>query len=276
MTTNHHEVVVMAEYLENKKIVQANSLVRQTSWTLNLTPLKLFKACVSAIDTSNPPKDNTVVMHKSDLIQLLEIGKKQNYVYLKNQLRSLITSVKIEEDDKHERYCALVNDIYWEKDSDIVKIEFHKAVMPYLVELHSRFLEYPAELIPSFDSKYGLIIYESLLSNWKQYADSNEFTYDVDTLRYITGTEKLYERWGNFEERVLKTAVENINHIQGEFLVKYEKIRHGRTIEKILFRLVPRTSWKQTTYEEAALALASKVNNKKDDTSDEEGDIYPW
>lgn len=243
-------------YLENKKIVQSNSLVRQTNWKLNKTPLKLFKACIAAIDTSNPPKDNTVVMHKSDLIQLLELDKKQNYVYLKEQLRSLITSVKIEEDDKHEIYTALVSKIEWEKESDIVKVKFDEAVMPYLVELHSRFLEYPADVIPQFDSKYGLIIYESLLSNWKQYADSNEFTYDVDTIRYITGTEKLYKRWDHFEERVLKAAVGDINHIQGEFLVKYEKIRHGRSIEKVKFILVKRTSWKQTDYDSAALALA--------------------
>lgn len=244
------------KYLENRKIVQANSLVRQTSWNLNLTPLKLFKACIAAIDTSNPPKDNTVVMHKSDLIQLIDGDESKNHVYLKNQLRSLITSVKIEEDDKHERFVALVNDIYWEKDADIVKVEFHKAVMPYLVELHSRFLEYPAELIPYFDSKYGLIIYESLLSNWKQYADSNEFTYDLETIRYITGTEKKYKEIYDFEKRVLKPAVDNINHIQGEFLVKYEKIRHGRSIEKVKFILVKRTSWRQTDYDSAALALA--------------------
>lgn len=244
------------KYLENRKIVQANSLVRQTSWNLNLTPLKLFKACVSAIDTTNPPKDNTVVMHKSDLVQLLDGDDSKNHVYLKNQLRSLITSVKIEEDDKHERFVALVNDIYWEKDADIVKVEFHKAVMPYLIDLHERFLEYPAELIPYFDSKYGLIIYESLLSNWKQYADSNEFTYDLETIRYITGTEKKYKEIYDFEKRVLKPAVDNINHIQGEFLVKYEKIRHGRSIEKVKFILVKRTSWRQTDYDSAALALA--------------------
>ena len=244
------------KYLENRKIVQANSLVRQTSWNLNLTPLKLFKACVSAIDTTNPPKDNTVVMHKSDLVQLLDGDDSKNHVYLKNQLRSLITSVKIEEDDKHEIYTALVSKIEWEKDSDIVKVKFDEAVMPYLVELHSRFLEYPAELIPYFDSKYGLIIYESLLSNWKQYADSNEFTYDLETIRYITGTEKKYKEIYDFEKRVLKPAVDNINHIQGEFLVKYEKIRHGRSIEKVKFILVKRTSWRQTDYDSAALALA--------------------
>ena len=243
-------------YLENKKIVQANSLVRQTNWKLNKTPLKLFKACIAAIDTSNPPKDNTVVMHKSDLIQLIDGDESKNHVYLKNQLRSLITSVKIEEDDKHERFVALVNDIYWEKDADIVKVEFHKAVMPYLIDLHERFLEYPADVIPQFDSKYGLIIYESLLSNWKQYADSNEFTYDIDTIRYITGTEKKYVAFRDFEKRVLKSAVEDINHMQGEFLVKYEKIKHSRTIEKIKFILVKRTSWKQTDYDSAALALA--------------------
>ena len=60
----------------------------------------------------------------------------------------------------------------------------------------------------------------------------------------------------NFEARVLKTAVEDINHMQGEFLVKYEKIRHGRSIEKAKFIIVKRTSWKQTDYDSAALALA--------------------
>lgn len=243
-------------YLENKKIVQANSLVRQTNWKLNKTPMKLFKACIASIDTSNPPKDNTVVMHKSDLVQLIDGDESKNHVYLKNQLRSLITSVKIEEDDKQEIFVALVNKIEWKKDSDIVKVRFDEAVMPYLIDLHERFLEYPADVIPQFDSKYGLIIYESLLSNWKQYADSNEFTYDVDTLRYITGTEKKLKKWVNFEARVLKTAVEDINHMQGEFLVKYEKIRHGRSIEKVKFILVKRTSWKQTDYDSAALALA--------------------
>lgn len=246
----------MTGYLENKKVVQANSLVRQTNWKLNKTPLKLFKACISAIDTSNPPKDNTVVVYKSDLIQLLELDKKQNYVYLKEQLRSLITSVKIEEDEKQEIFVALVNKIEWKKDSDIVKVRFDEAVMPYLIDLHERFLEYPADVIPQFDSKYGLIIYESLLSNWKQYADSNEFTYDIDTIRYITGTEKKHKKWVHFEECVLKAAVEDINHMQGEFLVKYEKIRHGRSIEKVKFILVKRTSWKQTDYDSAALALA--------------------
>lgn len=243
-------------YLENKKIVQANSLVRQTNWKLNKTPMKLFKACIAAIDTSNPPKDNTVVMHKSDLVQLIDGDESKNHVYLKNQLRSLITSVKIEEDEKQEIFVALVNKIEWKKDSDIVKVRFDEAVMPYLIDLHERFLEYPADVIPQFDSKYGLIIYESLLSNWKQYADSNEFTYDVDTIRYITGTEKKLKKWVNFEARVLKTAVEDINHMQGEFLVKYEKIRHGRSIGKVKFILVKRTSWKQTDYDSAALALA--------------------
>lgn len=243
-------------YLENKKIVQSNSLVRQTNWKLNKTPLKLFKACIASIDTSNPPKDNTVIVHKSDLIQLLELDKKQNYVYLKEQLRSLITSVKIEEDEKQEIFVALVNKIEWKKDSDIVKVRFDEAVMPYLIDLHERFLEYPADVIPQFDSKYGLIIYESLLSNWKQYADSNEFIYDIDTIRYITGTEKKYAAFRDFEKRVLKSAVEDINHMQGEFLVKYEKIRHGRSIEKVKFIIVKRTSWKQTDYNSAALALA--------------------
>lgn len=90
-------------------------------------------------------------MHKSDLIQLIDGDESKNHVYLKNQLRSLITSVKIEEDEKQEIFVALVNKIEWKKDSDIVKVRFDEAVMPYLIDLHERFLEYPADVIPQFD-----------------------------------------------------------------------------------------------------------------------------
>ena len=133
----------MTKPLNELTVVQANDFIQQTNWAMDKVPLKLFKSLIAAIDIKNPPKDNTVVVSKAELIKLLDTSG-HNYVYLKRRMRQLVTSVKVDDADNEEHYVALVQDIYWKIDSDEVKVKFHEAVMPYLIGLKSRFLQYPA------------------------------------------------------------------------------------------------------------------------------------
>lgn len=238
----------MKKMLNELTVVQANDFVQQTNWTLDTVPLKLFKALVSEIDVRHPPVDNTVTVHKSELIKLLDTNA-TNYTYLRRRLRQLVTSVKVEDNEDEEHYVALVQDIFWKKETDVVKVKFHEAVMPYLVGLKERFLTYPAANIDHFKSKYGLILYEFLLSKEHQYHDSS-YVVDIDHLRRLTGTEKLYDRFGNFEAKVIKTAVDDINAAGVEILVSYEKIKPGRNVEAIRFFVRRRNSFHDDSYDE--------------------------
>lgn len=234
------------ENLSNFQVVQANELIRQTNWQLSKTPIKLFKTLVSCLDTNNPPADNTVKIEKRQLVKLLDTDL-TNYDYLKAQLKRLITSVKVLDNDEVEHFCALVTDIIWEKNNDYVSVTFHKDVMPYLL-VSSNFLKYPVDIIPQFNSKYGLILFENLYSREKQYHYGN-YSISVSELRWITGTTEQYKTWVNFETRVIKTAVNDINNVNAPILVKYRKIKKGRSIDCLQFYVRKRTSAFETDYD---------------------------
>ena len=238
----------MEKTLNELTVVQANDFIQQTNWSLDTVPLKLFKALIAAIDIKNPPKDNTVTVSKPELVKLLDT-KATNYTYLKHRLRQLITSVKVEDTEDHEVYTALVSKITWEKDNDKVFVTFSPDVMPYLVGLKERFLTYPAANIDHFKSKYGLILYEYLLSKEKQYHFGN-YTMEIDEIRRLTGTEKKYADFRNFDRVVLKTAADDINSAGVEILVSYEKVKRSHTVTAINFFVRRRNSFHDDSYDE--------------------------
>ena len=237
----------MSKPLNELTVVQANDFIQQTNWVMDKVPLKLFKALVAAIDTSNPPKDNTVRISKQELVKLLDTPA-TNYTYLKRRLKQLITAVMVEDSELHEVYVALVSKITWEKDSDEVSVKFDEAVMPYLIGLRSRFLQYPAANINQFKSKYGLILYEYLLSKERQY-QFGTYGMSVDELRKLTGTEKTHIDFRNFDKFVLQAAEEDINQAGVEILVKYEKAKRGRKITHINFYVRARNSYRDTEFD---------------------------
>lgn len=238
----------MEKRLNELTVVQANDFVQQTNWTLDTVPLKLFKALVSEIDVRHPPVDNTVTVHKSELIKLLDTNA-TNYTYLRRRLRQLVTSVKVEDNEDEEHYVALVQDIFWKKETDIVKVKFHEAVMPYLVGLKERFLTYPAANIDHFKSKYGLIMYEYLLSKEHQY-HFGKYTMEIDDLRRLTGTEKKHKNFRDLDKNVIKAAVDDINAAGVEILVSYEKAKSGRYVTAITFYVRRRNSFHDDSYDE--------------------------
>lgn len=237
----------MEKKLNELTVVQANDFVQQTNWTLDTVPLKLFKALVSEIDVRHPPVDNTVTAHKSELIKLLDTSG-HNYAYLKRRLRQLVTSVKVEDNEDEEHYVALVQDIFWKKETDVVKVKFHEAVMPYLVGLKERFLTYPAANIDHFKSKYGLILYEYLMSKENQY-HFGKYTMEIDALRRLTGTEKKHKNFRDLDKNVIKAAVDDINVAGVEILASYEKIKTGRYVTAVTFYVRRRNSFHDTNYD---------------------------
>lgn len=238
------------EYENKNYVVQSNDFIRTANNDLKTTPLKLFKMFVSYINTDFPPEDGKVSVPKQDLVLCFN-GEKNNYSHLKENVRALQrTSIEVKPVGGKQHYVSLVTDLYWEEDSPIVTVTFHKDVMPYLIRLKNLFLKYPASNIPQFKTKYGLILYENLLSYRRQY-NTFEHTYELDELRWITGTTKKYPVFGHLEEKVIKKGVDDINNANVEILVKYKKIKSGRNIRSIRFLMADRQSYKDKTYDDA-------------------------
>lgn len=246
---NEGDKQMNSDYNINNKVVQANQFIQQTNWTLKETQLKLLKVFISCIDTKHPT--GTVNITKKELVQVLGDDYKNHYTYLINQIRSLQTSIKLYEDEKKITYVSLINDFTWYKESEFVTVEFSKKILPYLVDLNERFLQYDVYNVRGFNSKYGLILYEYLLSRERQERDKDhEYFISLNDLKRLTGTMDKYERVDAFERKIVKVAMKDINNANVEFLMKYEKVKTGRNIIGIKFMLRKRTSYIETEFDE--------------------------
>lgn len=246
----------MSDFNSKNKIVQANELVQKTNWEMNETALKLFKLCVSCIDVNEPPIDETITLTKKEIYDFLGFSASTNYTYVKQQMESLQKQVIKIETETSFFSITLMPCVEWKKENDNVKCTFSKQLMPYLIELNKHFLQYDIMNLKQIKSKYGLIIYEYLLSKHREVNKNSNYQYtyrmSVNKLRWITGTKDKYKRLQHLEEKVIKSAIRDINHANLEFLIDYEKIKIGRSVEHIDFKIRKRTSCLENEYDQIA------------------------
>lgn len=243
----------MSDYKISNLVVQANSLIRQTNWNMNVVPLKVLKALISCIDTKNPPKNNVVSISKKELYDLIGSEDNTNYSYLRTQVKSLqgkVVDLKL--DNGGILSLTLLPKVFWPpKDSnELVQCTFAEELMPFLIELKERFTQYPVTNLTAFSSKYGLILYEWLKSEEYKTMDRDQNVVEIDNLRHLTGTVKKYPAFKDFEKKILKAAVNDINDSALEFLVSYDKVKVGRSITAIRFKTRPRKSYKEKTFDQ--------------------------
>ena len=223
----------MSDFKLSNKVVQSNSLVQQTSWKLNQTSLKLLKVAISCIDTTNPT--NTVKINKNELMNFIDDVGSKNHNYLKTQMDKLNIWITIKDDYQSTIRVVLVNKVEWYHYAEEVEVRFSDELMPFLVNLKENFLQYEVENLKCFDSKYGLILYEYLLSKKRCNPNVNLFKLSVENLRDLTGTTNKYSKWINFENYVIKPAMNDINNNDLEISFSYEKIKKGKSIREIEF-----------------------------------------
>lgn len=234
--------------MSDLKVVQSNDFIQHINWNYKATELKLLKGLIAHIDTINPPKDNKIIIDKSELIDLLNI--EDNETYFKKALKSLHQPVTMRDDEEDYETLNIVEHSDWKKKKQLIEITFSKSAMPYLINLKEKFLQYRADVLPYFHTKAGLILFENLLSRERQYGGGiHEIS--MKELRFITNTENKYDEFKDFNKRVLKAAKDDINQSGCEILIDYKKITLGRKVKSIVFYVTERTTYKEKTYDEA-------------------------
>lgn len=241
----------MSDFKINNKVVQANELIQQANWNMNTLPLKIFKTVVSCIDTDHPKKE--VCIAKKELAEFLGVGK--NYVYLKNQMKTLQRQIVDIKKGDDVISVSVLPKVTWKANDDMIICHFDEDIMPYLVELKGMFLQYDVGSLIGFESKYGVILYEYLLSRERQENATkltntkHEYYITIADLRRLTGTTDKYPRMESFQRKVLVAAENDINNSNVEFLMRWETVKNGRKIDGIRFKIRKRTSFKEVTFD---------------------------
>ena len=262
---NNQKQVLTLNDLEKRKVVEHNSLITSIA-KMDKTPLKMFELAVSCIDTENPPKDNTVYLSKTDLFAFFKVSDNDKHSRFKEAVEKMqkqaFFQIK-EEAGKGFKFKSIVPIPYveWTDYHDEVKIEFHREIMPYLINLKKNFTQHALSDIAELNSKYSIILYRWLSMNYNQYEHYSvkggrrveqveayrNPSISMEELRIMTDTVNEYKDFRNFEKRILKNSIEEITE-HTSFNVTYDKIKKGRSIDSIVFHIEKKQTADDNSY----------------------------
>ena len=261
---NQKQVLTLNE-LSKRKVVEHNSLITSIA-KMDKTPLKMFELAVSCINTEEPPKDNAVYLSKEELFSFFKVDDSNKHTRFKQAIAKMQEQAFFEiKEEKNKgfkfRRILPIPTVEWTDYDDKVMIRFNQDIIPYLIELKQNFTKYALSEIMELNSKYSIILYKWLSMNYNQYEHySNKGgrraeqvenyrnpSITVKELREITDTVNEYKEFWNFENRVLKKGIEEIN-AHTSFNVSYEKIKKGRSIDSIVFHIEKKRTAEDNSY----------------------------
>ena len=283
---NEKKVVCTLNDLEKRKVVEHNSLITSMA-KMQKTALKMFELAVSCIDTENPPKDNIIYLSKKELFAFFDVSSASKHTRFKEAIelmqKQAFFQIKEVKDKGYEMTSIVpIPTVKWNSYNDDVMIQFNQFIMPYLIDLKAEFTQYKISELKELNSKYSIILYRWLSMNYNQYehysikggrrAEQVENyrnpSISVKELREITDTVNEYPRFDNFERRVLKIALKEIN-AHTSFNVSYEKVKKGRSVDSIVFHIE-----KKRTADDNSYKLEDKdYQSDKEEKSRNEADL---
>ena len=219
----------------NLTVVKHNHL-NQASYKLSLDERRLI---LSAIALVNPREKmpEEITIHASDYGHQWGMDERNAYEQIKQAKEALYDrSMRIRTiDDKgvEVRDVRWVDEVAYKDGEGYVKLSFTKKIRPYLSELKSHFTSYHLTEVKSFKSGHAIRLYELLM----QYKKNGWYAESVENLKAIFGVEDSYPLWYEFQRRVIKPSVKEINQ-ETNYTVKYETKRSGRKISHVLFNYI--------------------------------------
>lgn len=263
---NNVQVVYMTD-LSKRKVIEHNDLISSVA-KMDKVPLKIFELAVSCIDTKNPPKDNIIYLSKKELFSFFDVKDKGKHtrfkIAIENMQKQAFFSIR-ENREKGIKFQNIVPipTVSWNDYNDEVMIQFNSFIMPYLIDLKTNFTQYAISDIIELNSKYSIILYKWLCMNYNQYEhyqanggrrqgqleEYSNPSMSVKELRILTDTVEEYLDFRNFNKYIIKNPLQEISE-HTHFNVTYEKIKKGRSIERIQFHISKKQVAKNEFYKE--------------------------
>ena len=281
---SNERIVCSLKEIEKRKIVEHNDLITSIA-KMDKVPLKIFELAVSCIDTENLPKENTIYLSKSELFSFFKVDDSNKHHRFKEAIKVMQKEAFFEireEAGKGFKFKSIVPIPYveWTDYNDEVKIEFHREIMPYLINLKKNFTQHALSDIAELNSKYSIILYRWLSMNYNQYehystkggrrAEQVESyrnpSISIKELRIMTDTVNDYERFQSLETWILKKPLEEIND-HTSFTVTYDKVKKGRSIDSIVFHIEKKRQADDNSYkmEDQAYQTDKKIKEETEE-----------
>lgn len=224
--------------MKNSLVVKHNDLI-EARYSLTLNEQKIILYFVSKLDRDKD-KFNILSLNIREFFELLGTTQ-ERYTEVREIVRELRRKEIIIKKESSELVTGWLSSIEYLENEGIIQLEFSEKLMPYLLQLKEKFTRYELCNILNLRNKHSIRMYELM----KQYEKIGKREISLNDLKKFLGiADDEYKRVYDFERFVLNISKEEINEYT-DLIVDYEKIKKGRRIDGILFKIEPKDSEKQ-------------------------------
>lgn len=232
-----------------KDLIVKDNVLINASYTLDLTEQRLILLAILEARESNTPTDKDLTIHAESYINHFNVHRNTAYKVLRDACKNLFerrfSYEKLTPKGNIENVMSRwVQRISYVENEALVRIKFSDDVVPLITNLEKHFASYELEQVSSLTSVYAIRLYEILIA-WRSTGKVSMI--QLEELRSKLGVEPHeYKRMGQFKEKVLHLAIEQIND-HTDIKVEYEQHKQGRSITGFSFKFKPKPKPQDTT-----------------------------
>ena len=216
---------------------KANNFV-QASYSMTLDEMRILSLTLGVFNPKNPSKRGFDFTVADFCKHFPEVNPDIAYTQVRNAVLKISKRWVTLVDNEHElTEVALIHKRSYFKKEGRFYIEFHDELIPYISELHDNYTKYQLVNIGAFSSTHSIRLYELC----SQYRDTGWRQTSVDELKDWLQVSDKYDRYNNFNQRVLTPAIDEIN-AKSDLLVSVEPIKRGRSIVSLKFTIKSKKS----------------------------------
>lgn len=221
----------------NMEVFKHNDMIQKARFSLSVQEQRTVLYAISKIQ----PEDTYLKEYVFDIKDFYNVigWKNESYTEFKNMIGKLSdkgwTITLPDGTDSRVRWFTTARS---NKRTGKVTLEFHKDMMPYLIELAKQNVFYTSfnlKYVLPMSCQYAPRLYEIL----KSYGNNEEWFFEIDDLKRLLDCQN-YVRFPDFRRYVLEPAINEINKYT-DLCVRYEDQREGRKVTRIYFYLSEKT-----------------------------------
>jgi hypothetical protein len=209
-------------------VTKANMLI-EANYKLGVVEQKIILCLASNINPSDSDF-KTYSLAIKDFNKMLGLKGTPKYTELRQITKDLMQKVFELRLNNKVIQVAWLSYVAYNETEGTIDIRFDPFLRPYLLQLKKEFTSYKLENVVKLKSSYAIRIYELL----KQYEKIQERTFQLEKLRKLLGAEDVYPAYGNFKQRVLVPAQQELQK-KTDISFSIEEFKIGRRVDKVKF-----------------------------------------
>ena len=239
--------------MKKELVVKDNALIN-ASYSLNLVEQRLILLAIVVLreHTHNMQLDyiafnKPIKVTADSYINTFGVSQSTAYETLKDACKTLFARQFSYQEPRERGRIAnkttrWVSDIAYVDNSATVEFTFAPAVLPLILHLEKHLTSYEITQVSNLTSGYAIRLYELLIA-WRSVGKTPEIK--LSEFRQKMGVlEGEYQRMGQFKEKVLHIAIEQINE-HTDITAEYEQHKEGRSIVGFSFKFKQKSQYKK-------------------------------